>query len=498
MNTTTAAAEKSRYPFANPQPNTHASKWIQLVNNAENADVKFTLEDGSEVYGHKVFLAAASPIFEAMFSDPFATGSSNGVNIGEVKSFSLLGVSFEELVQVFRCAYADVVDLNLDNLQRFFELGIRFHMVNLLSRCIWFLERNVTTSTIFQHMTIARAVFGSNGAVDQFVEQFSEAILHSNAFLELPQAMLCQLISKNTFFAQEHVIFERVVAWAQHQLTLEGKDADDKDLLRAKLSPVLAFIRFPLMDATDLADKVVPGKLLPDDELRTLFMAAALPRSNPTIGDILSESKLGFTAQPRLDNGSCVNSVVFWDVTSSPLIRVSSNTMSASNRNVNPSIPGAIVRSYVPLINDGAFIGQKSRITVRLRFAKLNDGAEIIASPADRGTSVTLGICRSNVTVAEVLTGTSANVRAMTSSNINNTPNNTVAGPLLGWKVPPPKSNYAAISETEVVDVVLDSFAKTMTIARVGKPNVVATYDDTGAWYLFVCLQRLKDVVMLE
>lgn len=497
-------AFESRYVFADPQPNSYGAKQIQMVNNPEFADVEFIFPDNTVVYGHKCIIAPASPVLAAAFNDPFTEAKlgaspSQSEDQGRNK-VELQGVSRAEVLELMRCAYADVLRLTVDTLERYFELGIRFEMMSVIACCRWFLERNITVNTAFKHLAIAQRVLKDRATdiVKPFFEQNFADILDSDAFLDASEAMLCELLVSNNFYAPEHKILSRILDWGKKQLAQENIEVSP-NVLRGKVSRLLGFVRFGLLTAEDLFAIEQEG-ILSETELLLAYKVAAIGPDHPSIRDAVASSVLNFTTNDRKDSTSQLTSLMFWDIgTINPNhARLYPDTLTVKYHCSYPNVKGTLIRSCIPIFFNGKLLGGRSRINVRLQFKELHEGGDWITA-SERGTLITFGLCDSDVTT-ENFESPSAKVKGLRS-------NSPVSGALgggapssgsltpIGSAINLPSSGVTPIAAGEAVDLVIES----NSIKYVRSTATYASAGDVfdGTWYLFVYLQRTGDVVQL-
>ena len=97
----------------------------------QHHDVSFRLPDGSEVGGHKLVLAVASPVFESQFYGPMAAENTDVVTVKEVdsKAFRLL------LECVYNSGPVESWDLTPDDYWNLFSAAHLYSVPVLMMHC---------------------------------------------------------------------------------------------------------------------------------------------------------------------------------------------------------------------------------------------------------------------------------------------------------------------------------------------------------------------------
>eukprot|EP00823_Brevimastigomonas_motovehiculus_P004842 TRINITY_DN3308_c0_g1_i1.p1 TRINITY_DN3308_c0_g1~~TRINITY_DN3308_c0_g1_i1.p1 ORF type:complete len:467 (+),score=84.06 TRINITY_DN3308_c0_g1_i1:144-1544(+) len=128
------------------------------------------------------------------------------------------------------------------------------------------------------------------------------------ALLSLPEKSFAAFLSSDFQALLEIDLFQLMIEWGQHQLTKaesESKTLDSTELpkkLKETIKDLIPCIRFPLMDASALANKVVSSGVLEQDVILDLFAySASSSSSEKTILSSLSTPKslAKFSFKPR-------------------------------------------------------------------------------------------------------------------------------------------------------------------------------------------------------
>lgn len=136
--------------------------------------------------------------------------------------------------------------LDNDAILEVLEIAHLYGLIKLQNAVVQHLQENLSTGNVFGIYSRAHSLQLDRlrEACNAFVVDNHRVALHSEAFRDVPQAVLCHMLSQDSFCVREIDIFNAVVRWCAHQPA--GGDH----------SNVLKFIRFPLIDTTDLMTTV--------------------------------------------------------------------------------------------------------------------------------------------------------------------------------------------------------------------------------------------------
>jgi len=124
-------------------------------------------------------------------------------------------------------------------------------------------------------------------ALSVFGQCDPDRFLRKDVFVLLPRGMVLDLLGRSGLMCSEMELFRLVVAWGQHQLQSQGKEAHVENL-RICLRGMLSGVRFPLMSAADLLGEVKTSGLLDEETLLQVVTSQH------------SQQASGFTNHPRL------------------------------------------------------------------------------------------------------------------------------------------------------------------------------------------------------
>jgi len=319
--TTNPEVKSNTQPLTDPQPMASenslvrgfATKLYALLKSGKDCDVTFKLDDGTRIKAHRVIVSVASPVFAAMVTDPLETEGKSHL----IKSVDIPDVTKEEMDMLLQVMYTDHVDLNIDVLSRMLELAVRFQLVNLLRLCTTFLQYSMNPQTIFQHLELSRVVLPDITLCMTYLNNHAQEVFNSDAFLKVSPELLSEMLKSDNLNLPEGQLFARMMEWCRHRLRSEGKDAEDRTLLRACALPFLAYIRLQSMDITDIMLYLAPSKLFDEGDILAMIMRAVLPPSSPQYPTFESAAvfkALDCTSPPRIPNVSTAWGIT-WDNT---------------------------------------------------------------------------------------------------------------------------------------------------------------------------------------
>ena len=217
-----------------------------LLNDPSTHDVTFKTSDGGSVSGHRAIVAASSPVFHAMLY-----GNMKESNEKEITLPSVDTKTFKALLSF---AYTGKIEMNTENCLGILEASHYFNVAMLENKCTDFI---VSSLNIENCCTIAS--FAYSKMFDALVERClafmylnAYKIIEEASFKSLPSDLLLKFCESSDLRVREIQLFLAVVDWGLHQ---KANITDDI------IKKVLQQIRYPLISASDLLEKVHPTKL---------------------------------------------------------------------------------------------------------------------------------------------------------------------------------------------------------------------------------------------
>jgi len=118
---------------------------------------------------------------------------------------------------------------------------------------------------------LAKAKGAESKALWGWVDKNAKKIFESKGFSKVPKKQLIELLKRDTLRIKEDVLLQSVVGYVKAQ----NPKADTAEVKKA-MADFIPHIRFPTLNTTDLASKVVPLGILESDEILSLFSWAAV------------------------------------------------------------------------------------------------------------------------------------------------------------------------------------------------------------------------------
>lgn len=235
----------------------------KLYLETELADVKFVLtsdDDTKFVAAHKVILAAASPVFSAMFY-----GKLKEKEKVEIADVTING--FKEFLQFF---YLDNVQLTMENMEEVARLADKYDMIERL---------NIYATNQIDRLTMDNMCWGYQLAIiikheqlkafcEKHICAFPDDFFKSNTFQQCDRKTLKHVLELETMMYDETDIFEACLAWAKFNCEQNGIDNTKAANLREQLGDCFNLIRFGAMTHDDFVTHTVAyEELFTRDEL---------------------------------------------------------------------------------------------------------------------------------------------------------------------------------------------------------------------------------------
>jgi len=114
----------------------------------------------------------------------------------------------------------------------------------------------------------------------QFIETRAYEVVAANEFLNLDGDLVLQIAKNDKICVEEVELFNGIAKWAKSKAAKEGTD------VKLLISPIIPFIRFPLMTTKDLLKVVRPTGLCPRKEYLEAIEYKALPHLFKDVKDI--------------------------------------------------------------------------------------------------------------------------------------------------------------------------------------------------------------------
>ena len=189
-----------------------------LFNNEVLSDVHFILGKGTadllNVPAHKFILSIGSVVFNAMFNGGFATEPCHEVEIPDIEPASFLSL--------LKFLYTDEVSIGPDTVMSTLYAAKKYAVPTLEQKCVDFLKRNLGPDNAFTLLSQAR-LFDEPQLTDLCLNCIDKSTVDSfdaEGFTDIDVETLKSVLQRDSLSARESQLFEAVVRWADHELSL--------------------------------------------------------------------------------------------------------------------------------------------------------------------------------------------------------------------------------------------------------------------------------------
>lgn len=305
--------------------NPFAIKSISKMYLASNlADVHFTFpeDDPTEkVPAHKLILASASKVFEAMFF-----GSLKEADV--VKITDSNADAFKEFLQL---VYLPEISLTMANLGEVLRLADKYDMLECFDTCAPFIERHLTIENL--PIGYQLAIKFNNLELKTFCERLirgvTKDVLKSESFLQCNREVVENILQQNALECNETDLFEACIAWAKSACQRNGLDENNSENWKNQLGDCFRLIRFAAMDGkkmNEILSNEVYNNLLTREELTDIAMKKFDPNFQSKIFTSVPRSKalsdtIKFICKSQLKNVYFIkNQESTWFSTNEPIL----------------------------------------------------------------------------------------------------------------------------------------------------------------------------------
>lgn len=211
----------------------HMKSLYDLYESNEATDAHFVIaKDGTlvKLSAHKVILAAASPVFKAMFYGP----------LNEEGDITLADESAENFKVFLQAIYHQTEAINMMNIGDIMSLADKYDVGAIMDYCTQFLATHINTTTVCT--IIGLALRYQRHALlwpcDSIVANYWYSILSSDLFLGIDCATLEHIVRNEGVLRHPKEIFDACIRWAQKSCEMQSIEATP-DNLRAGLGPCI-------------------------------------------------------------------------------------------------------------------------------------------------------------------------------------------------------------------------------------------------------------------
>ena len=203
-----------------------------------------------EIKAHKVVLAAATPYFNAMFTNSMIEATLPSINIQ--------GIDPESMESLVDFMYGEKLILRSSNVHKLLS-GASLLQINCVKEaCVNFLMKKLHPENCLTVRKLADTFSCAEllDATNSFLEKNFVEVSQSEEFLNLNENELIDLIKKDDLNVRsEEQIFEAVLAWVK----------SEKSNRKNHLYSLLSQVRLPLLSPQYLSDRVLSEDIIHGD-----------------------------------------------------------------------------------------------------------------------------------------------------------------------------------------------------------------------------------------
>ncbi len=230
-----------------------------MFNNPFMSDVKFSCEGSDKkVFAHKYVLATSSAVFYAMFYGELA----------EKNSVHLKDTNEEGLQEFLRFLYMDECNLSTDNAVFVLYLAKKYIVPSLAQKCIEFLEANLRVENAVT--VVQQAIQFDEKKLERkcwdLIDVETRGAIASDAFTDISQAILAELVKRESLNVKEVDLFKAVLKWSEAECSRKEIDANPKNK-RAVIGNAIYQICFASMTRQEFAQNASQSGILTPEEM---------------------------------------------------------------------------------------------------------------------------------------------------------------------------------------------------------------------------------------
>lgn len=238
----------------------------ELWKSQELTDVTFLVgPDAIPISAHRLVLAVASPVFRVML---YPTNQS--ITPTTPLKLSLPAISPSAFRTLISYLYSDHLEITADTITDLISLSSRYAIDKVRIACQRWMENDLTAENVCEMFQLATTLLGNDKFGLSFIEENTEDVLESDAFLQLDRAHIRTILLDEALTVDEFPLFQALIKWGKAELKRQ-RIHEDRDSIRSILSDLLPLIRFPNMALSEIAAHVTPSQLLEQDVLLSLF-----------------------------------------------------------------------------------------------------------------------------------------------------------------------------------------------------------------------------------
>lgn len=225
------------------------SVYENLYLDEKTADVYFICgAEGGRIPGHKCIISKASPVFDAMFYGPNASGDDKDYSKWSTDVFK----------DFLKLCYLDNVSIDPDNIIGVMELSHESQMFDSLRFCgeIWADNMTIDDVCLAYQWAIHLEMDELKNYCERKIMVFPEEVFESTHFLSCNRVVLDRILDLETLLCNEKIVLQACLNWASHACEQDGMDASKVEHLKTFLQRSLYKVRYSSMTSTEFVEVV--------------------------------------------------------------------------------------------------------------------------------------------------------------------------------------------------------------------------------------------------
>ena len=236
-----------------------------VFNNSLMSDITFTCGEskGKYFHVHKYVLATSSVVFESMFYGKLAEKASV-IHLPDTDEVSLQ--------EFFRFLYTDNCTITPKNVRVLMYLGRKYIVPSLMERCVDALHECMRPDKVLE--LLEEAIYFNEKELKkkcwEVIDVQTSDVVSSDAFCDISQATLINLLKRDTLHIAEVDLFKAVLKWSESQCSKNSVQATGRNK-RAVLNNAVYEIRFLLMSQKEFTQYVSSSGLLTAEKIVQIY-----------------------------------------------------------------------------------------------------------------------------------------------------------------------------------------------------------------------------------
>ena len=235
-----------------------------MFNNPLMSDITFTCADSDKCfYAHKYVLATSSPVFYSMFYGDLAEKES---------IIHLPDTNDKSLEEFLRFLYTDQCTFTSEIAIAVMYLAKKYMVPSLAEYCAEVIQKTINPENAVT--VLEQAVNFDEKELEEkcweVVDLQSSKVVTSDAFNDISQNTLINLLKRNTLKIAEVDLFQALLNWSDRQCSKNGLETNGENR-RAVIGEAINQIRFLSMTQKEFAQYVSSADLLKNREIVPIF-----------------------------------------------------------------------------------------------------------------------------------------------------------------------------------------------------------------------------------